>query len=426
MVMDILDTLNHPTYFHEFVILSGDADFTPALLRLRKHERFTAALSVGYVSPAYKAACDYVITQDTFVRDALGVTLREEDVNRAFEEREVSEVSAALLNRMADRLYEVANYPDGIQASDLPDVYKAFHEFRNSNHWLGFYSLRRLTEAMVNLRDDLVIIEEDPWRVARVSVPEVIQQVSAARPEPGSEAAKEPPVDIKASISGLVRGAVEGASAPVALGTLAQAVSGRFGEYLRDTAWLGAGSFKALLQELDLGPLKISQVGPGYVYDPSRQDPGLQPLAADLYSAAPGNLDEFTQRYPDLAPLAYKIHQLTDTPYLMPEHYALLFQEIARDINERGYQMTRTSKTVRDRCVERGAPVARSHVNFVLIGISYTGYRFGGEQGEDPVLLGDYFVKNVESLCQTAQVDLTEADYARIRYWVMGMLPQPA
>ena len=35
MVMDVRDYLNHGTYFDEFVILSGDADFTPVLHRLR-------------------------------------------------------------------------------------------------------------------------------------------------------------------------------------------------------------------------------------------------------------------------------------------------------------------------------------------------------------------------------------------------------
>ena len=34
MVMDIRDLLMHDTYFDEFIILSGDADFTPVLIRL--------------------------------------------------------------------------------------------------------------------------------------------------------------------------------------------------------------------------------------------------------------------------------------------------------------------------------------------------------------------------------------------------------
>ena len=31
MVMDILDTLSHKTYFDEFIIFSGDSDFMPVL-----------------------------------------------------------------------------------------------------------------------------------------------------------------------------------------------------------------------------------------------------------------------------------------------------------------------------------------------------------------------------------------------------------
>jgi hypothetical protein len=54
MVMDILDALSHGTRFDEFIVLSGDADFTPVLLRLRQHDRRSAVLAPGYASPAYK------------------------------------------------------------------------------------------------------------------------------------------------------------------------------------------------------------------------------------------------------------------------------------------------------------------------------------------------------------------------------------
>lgn len=48
LVMDVLDTLNHPTHYQEFIILSGDSDFTPVLLRLRMHNRRTSVLSGGF------------------------------------------------------------------------------------------------------------------------------------------------------------------------------------------------------------------------------------------------------------------------------------------------------------------------------------------------------------------------------------------
>jgi hypothetical protein len=325
LVMDILDALDYPTRFDEFIILSGDADFTPVLLRLRKHDRYSAVLSVGYVSPAYKASCDYLIPQDTFIRDALGINYQEEEAAAQVRGNDVSRAAAAVLGKMAARLYEAAADVDGIEASDLPAVYKEFAEFNKGSRWLGFLSLRNLTQAIVAQRDSLAIVEDDPWRVTRV----------------------QPPAD---------------------------------------------GEAPAAPKERPVTPPKESR------------------------------LDEFARRYPDLAPLALKVHQLTDTPCLLPDHYAILLQQLARTVNEQGYHMSQTAKTVRDRCVERGAPVARSHVNFVLIGLSYSGHYLGRDLPEDPLKLGEVLVQNTINLCHSAQFDPSDAEAAQIRDWIMGAL----
>lgn len=58
MVMDVRDYLNHDTYFEEFVILSGDADFTPLLHRLRAHARRTVIFANDYTASPYTALSD--------------------------------------------------------------------------------------------------------------------------------------------------------------------------------------------------------------------------------------------------------------------------------------------------------------------------------------------------------------------------------
>ncbi len=58
MVMDVRDFLNHETYFDEFVILSGDADFTPLLHRLRAHARRTVIFANDYTAAPYTSICD--------------------------------------------------------------------------------------------------------------------------------------------------------------------------------------------------------------------------------------------------------------------------------------------------------------------------------------------------------------------------------
>lgn len=74
MVMDILDTLNHSTDFEEFIILSGDADFTPVMRRLRNHDRRTVMVTTGPAAQAYKATCETVVNVDQFVEQALAVS----------------------------------------------------------------------------------------------------------------------------------------------------------------------------------------------------------------------------------------------------------------------------------------------------------------------------------------------------------------
>lgn len=429
MVMDVLDTLTQPVHFNEFIILSGDADFTPVLLKLRKHDRFSVVLSIGFVAASYKAAAYHVISQDVFVHDALGISAAPDDEPDAPRE-EPTNYEARLLRRMGERLYEAAVLPGGIQASDLPNIYREFAEFRQSTSWLGFMSLRNLTMAVVNASDGLEIVEEDPWRVARTG------RITLDHGGPGDveQSLVEPDAETVESlykeIAAWIRQLVGQAQAPVLLSSLGNAVKQRFHVDTVAARWLGAGTFRALLTELDLGGLReVSDGHNHYLLDPARHGV-LQSAAfsdAGQQLTIPGQvLDPFHAKYPDIAPLARRISNLTEAPYLLPEHYALLFRELAREVNESGYQMTRTSKTVRDRCVERGAPIARSHVNYILVGINYSGHRLGVDLPEDPRVLAEKVVENTINYSRTAQIELNQEEEAIIRRWMIAGLDEPA
>ena len=422
MVIDILDALYHTSHFTEFIILSADADFSPLLVRLRRFSRFTAILPVGFVSPAYKASGDYLIPLDLFIRDALGVTHLDDEQNMQMPEWENSQASSELLKHLAGRIYDAAVVSGGLEASELPEIYKSSADFRKGTHWLGYMSLRRLTEAVVAHRPDLKIIDDDPWRVARVAS----DKPQDAAVDSGETAGQAALPDLQAAVAQWVCHIVNESKTAVPMASLAHAVQQRFGEAVSESGWLGAGSFKSLLSQLDLRPVAISTAMPGYVYDPARHENPADASAEEVGRPAlvTEPLDNFSLRYPELAGLARKIHQFTETPYLMPEHYAIMLREIARHINEEGYHLTRTSKTVRDRCVERGAPVARAHVNFVLIGIGYAGHRLGSELPENPDELGEALVQNTLNLCSTAQLNLAESEVAQIRQWICSGLQQ--
>jgi hypothetical protein len=78
MVLDIVDLLQHEAHYDEFIVFSADADFTPVLRRLRRWDRRTTVLAIGFPSAAYQASADLLIDQDLFVRDALGFADDEE------------------------------------------------------------------------------------------------------------------------------------------------------------------------------------------------------------------------------------------------------------------------------------------------------------------------------------------------------------
>lgn len=72
MVLDVVDLLEHETRYDEFIVFSADADFTPVLRKLRRYDRRTTVLAIGFPSAAYQASADLLIDERAFIQDALG------------------------------------------------------------------------------------------------------------------------------------------------------------------------------------------------------------------------------------------------------------------------------------------------------------------------------------------------------------------
>ena len=379
MVMDILDTLSHPTRFDEFILLSGDADFTPVLLRLSKHDRRSAILAIGPASVAYKAACDLLIDQDTFLEEAIGATPSTTTRAAAGQPSSNSAMSELLL-KIADKVYERASTSGELVATELPPIFREFSEFTSSNNWLGFNSLRNMTTAVVSMRRDLTMIDGDPWRVGLLA-----DHCSH-------------------------RGASLSSDSAVPMARAAQMVISRFGEQVLATRWAGAGTFRDLLEGRENPGFAISALKPGYIYDPARHQLPIDGRPEELVGD------------PQLNALAYRVHQLTDTPYLTRGDYARVFRLTAEEVNDHGYFLTRTSKAVRDRCIEEGSPIARASVNFILRGITFGGHRFGQNGREEPLELASCFFRNVVSLCDSAGIELDGDEREILADWILGEL----
>lgn len=396
MVMDILDTLQHRTQYDEFIILSGDADFTPVLFQLRAYDYRTTVVSIGPAAEAYKAACDRVITEDTFIEDALGIAW-EQTADEAVAPRLArSEVAPGVLDAMARRVYEEAGASGEVLATDLPRLYKEFPEFKRSKNWLGFSSLRVLTQELIRRQHDLRLVEGDPWRVALHATP--------------SGAVEN---DLKTKIVERVREIVAEADEPVAMGKAAHLVISDLGPQVTESGWAGAGSFKNLLLGVENRgfELLLAPNTPGYLYDPERHErPSVDWVG-----------DELRILSPDLVTFIGRVSQVTGTPALSPRQYRVVFEAIADDVRQHSYNIIRTSKAVRDLCIERGESISRKNVSFILRGITYTGHRFGeGDRKDNAFTLGRIFRRNVKALISDAQLELTEDESAMLDKWILG------
>ncbi|PFG38235.1 uncharacterized LabA/DUF88 family protein [Georgenia soli] len=67
LVLDVVDALSANTRYDEFIIASGDADFTPLVDRCRAFDRRVVAITAGPSASAYRAVADEVMAADRLV-----------------------------------------------------------------------------------------------------------------------------------------------------------------------------------------------------------------------------------------------------------------------------------------------------------------------------------------------------------------------
>ncbi len=326
MVLDIVDLLQHEARYDEFIVFSADADFTPVLRKLRRWDRRTTVLAIGFPSAAYQASADLLIEPDLFVREALG-------------------------------------FADEDEPAPPPPA---------------------------------------PLPAAKQGPPSSAVE-RAAPAKPTAEHVFEP-------ICQFIRQVVAESPRAVALTWVAQQLPERL-PAIRGSRWAGAGTFRALIDKLSLSPLAVNWDGGGHVWDPRRHTTPLREAAG-----ADGSSWDQDKT---LAGVARQIHDATGMPLLTPSEYAALFKAIAADVAEQPFQLSETSKRVRDSCRAAGEAISRADVNFVLQGLVFSGHEFG--KGQDtPSVLARRSAENALGLCRREQLQVDDAMAIAINRWIGG------
>lgn len=374
MALDIMEALQHPTRYDEFIILSADADFTPVLLRLREHDRRTAVLSTEITVQALKAAADFAFEDELFIREALGVDeappARAADGGTALPKIQapIADHSNELVF-VADLLVRHVRANGRAPITDVASIILPEYPIFKDSSWLGFGRLRAMVDALAALRPELRVVadgvdlylalNDGPAAPGRETVPD---------PE---SPASEDTADLREQILDYVERTVADSDGPVHGAALGLRIIQKFGQQVKRSEWLGEGSLSRLIVSGNRPHLAVA----GYeIYDPARHGMGenLHSLPPGLGSL-PADMADFIE---ELASVGW--------PRITPAQTALIIQETARLIREGVTERNPLSAAVRDAirdAIDEGRVasdllVSRASVNFLLNSLIMDGVVF--------------------------------------------------
>jgi len=194
MAMDILDAIQHPTRFDEFIILSSDADFTPVLLRLRAHDRITSVMTNAVTAAAFREACDISIDLETFAVEALGLSLDDRRGRAAAPANDGQPPASAFADvrpHAAQLLRDEVRRRGPIPSQDVFRVFTRIDTFQDS-YWFGMGTLKALLDDLTRIETDLFVEMDGTLpaavRLRRPDDPKPSAPPSAATPAPDGPA----------------------------------------------------------------------------------------------------------------------------------------------------------------------------------------------------------------------------------------------
>ena len=301
LVLDTMDALLDATRFDEFIVFSADADFSPLLRRLRRHDRRTVVFAAGAMSESYKASADRVVDLQTFLRDALEIDVMADgdDGDAALGPDGVGSGAGRagedLRQQCGDEVHRIVTH--AMAPVPLPFLAQALQRriggLRESR-WDGMGSFAGLMRQLVipgvvfDFQQDVAIdSRRGADRPAAGSPPPPMATAPTwAERDPArsdAETERHPPDTAPASGSGpgsldedagrIVRRMVEGAPEPVHLATIAQVLRREIPALQH--GWAGAPTLAAFLTRLDLGTLRRAVLENGktaVLYDPARNE----------------------------------------------------------------------------------------------------------------------------------------------------------
>jgi hypothetical protein len=392
MVMDVRDILTHDTRFDEFIILSGDADFTPVLHRLRSHARRTVIYSTDNTAAPYTAICDAEIREGDFLSLLLdgqlpgNATLPPGHMLEDDRPAMASLPSAAAIENLRNEiLNEVVT---AVRSADQPVPLEALadravrtlgYDKTVGSAWGGIGSFRDLLAK--GLPEDIRLNNQPPYSVydASRAVPQPeARRLEQRRPEP-----------MRVEPSG---GPQMQRSLPPLLGAHPQPAPRTVVAPSGPPAQAQRGAQAPAQSEALSGQPGLPRQ---QAYAPPQQQPGAGATAIQQSIA--------------------RIHEASQAPTLSPPDYRALFDVMAQEISANGLAGPQTLVNIVKRAQDLGIEIRRDDVRFVLDVVSEPDPWF--VQGVSASLFASRFRNFVVARCRSQNLTLSADELDLIEAW---------
>ena len=376
MVMDMRDFLTHETRFDEFIILSGDADFTPVLQRLRAHARSTIIFANENTATPYTAICDGEIREANLARlliegrDAAADAPAKAAAATAVPATAAEVVPSAPAGEDLDPIVadilavitatvDVADRPVAIEAAEERVVRVLGSERTAGTGWAQSGSFAGFVER--HLPDNLRVSAHAPFVIYN---PERL-------PKQAAPAVQAPPVE------------------PGPMPTIAGAEARRHTPQVKQRA-----------------PEAVPVPPPAPAPAPAAQAP----------SARRGN--PVQQSATNLQQAVARIHEACQAPPLAPPEYKMLFELLSQELREFTYNGDATVTNVITRAKRIGFEPRKDDIRFVIDVVREADPYF--EQGVTPPVFAGRFRNFVIARCRGQGMQLSVEEIDLIDAWFTG------
>lgn len=361
MAIDIVDFLEHKTRFEEFIILSGDADFTHVLHRIRSFDRRTVIYANDHTAASYAALCDGHIDESDLVSFLL-----EDALPPPEQSRRGSSLGYFRESALASRLAPRTRQAGGIGRNEEPTIRALVQDFEI------------VAQEILALVIDVVNSAEKPVPIAYLAN-RAMKDIGHAKTVGTNWAGS---------------------------GGFLNFLSLRLPDNLRLTQTPPHSVY-------DPARHRVEETDQQHATQNERSAaPPRTGSRADVVQAGERSADSGQS---EMRRSVTRICEASKAPPLPPSTYQLIFNLISAEVAERGFHPERTVSAVVSRAAQSGIQLGSDEVAFVLTAVDEMDPWL--ERSQTAQAIARTYRDTILSRCKAAGLRLTDDEYQLIEVW---------